>query len=94
MHSRRGVTLVELLVVIAIIALLVALLLPAVQAARESSRRATCLNNRKQSALAILNHASAHDRLPGIWPRLHANGASSNASDMSASPTTNIMPET
>jgi prepilin-type N-terminal cleavage/methylation domain-containing protein/prepilin-type processing-associated H-X9-DG protein len=53
---RRGMTLVELLAVIAIIGLLVALLMPALQSARESSRRTTCTNNLKQMALASLTH--------------------------------------
>lgn len=59
-----GFTLVELLVVIAVMSILIALLLPAVQAARESARRNSCLNNMRQIGIATLNYESAFKLLP------------------------------
>jgi prepilin-type N-terminal cleavage/methylation domain-containing protein/prepilin-type processing-associated H-X9-DG protein len=63
-----GFTLVEVLVVIAIIGVLVAITLPAVQMAREASRRSSCANNLRQQAVAVKLHEGAHKIFPtGGW---------------------------
>jgi len=63
MRKNRGFTLIELLVVIAIIAILAAILFPVFARAREAARKATCLSNLKQIALACLMYAQDYDEV-------------------------------
>lgn len=75
---EKGFTLVELLVVITIIGMLMALLLPAVQAARESGRRATCQNNQHNLSLALLNYESARKAFPGLLNTIYKDASASS----------------
>lgn len=62
--QARGLTLVELLVVVAVIAALVTLLLPAVQGAREASRRTICLNRLRHVGCGLHGHLLVRRRFP------------------------------
>ncbi|GAB6185311.1 hypothetical protein [Thermopirellula anaerolimosa] len=58
-RARRAITLIEMLTVIVIITLLVAILLPALNAARESSRQAACASNLRQIGMSLQSLAQA-----------------------------------
>ncbi len=65
MRRRKGFTLIELLVVIAIIGILAAMVFPVFARARESARKAVCLSNVKNIALAIQMYlADNNDTFP------------------------------
>ncbi len=69
-QSRWGFTVIELLIVIGIVSLLLSLIAPAVQRAREASRRIQCANNLRQIQLAAQQYANVHGRYPAsIRPR-------------------------
>ncbi len=73
-----GFTLIEMLVVVAIISILAALLLPGLTRAKESARRAACLNNVRQISLGLHMYAADnHDTLPDAqdltWDALETN---------------------
>ena len=64
-RGRNGFTLIELLVVIAIIGILAAMVFPVFARARESARKAVCLSNVKNIALAVQMYlGDNNDTLP------------------------------
>jgi prepilin-type N-terminal cleavage/methylation domain-containing protein len=90
---RRGFTLVELLVVIAIISTLIALLLPAVQRARESSRRSSCANNLRQMILGTLQYEDKFRRYPGLYEPLPADRVTSQSGALLTTWAVMLLPE-
>jgi prepilin-type N-terminal cleavage/methylation domain-containing protein len=62
--GSHGFSLIELLVVVSLIGILFSLTIPAVQSARENSRRTNCQNHLRQLSQAALHHVTQHGHFP------------------------------
>jgi prepilin-type N-terminal cleavage/methylation domain-containing protein len=85
---RPAFTLIELLVAITVISILVAIILPAVQQAREASRRVQCRNNLKQIGIALQNYI----QMRGVYPPGYVYNPKAGAPFMGWSWETMLLP--
>src|SRR5438552_12681080 len=71
---RLGFTLIELLVVIAVISILAGILFPVFAMARDAAKRANCISNLRQIALAHQMYVQDNDDVLPSWYVRGANG--------------------
>lgn len=92
-NRSRGFTLVEVCVCLAVIGLLLAILVPAVQSARESSRRATCQSHLHNLGLAMLAYEGTRGYLPPkINPPIEDYGGGRIGSRRKYAPHVHLLP--
>jgi hypothetical protein len=72
--KRFQFTIKDLLVLTVVVALLMALLMPAINVAREQSRRMQCIDNMKQIGIALLNYENQMKKFPPSAAVLDHNG--------------------
>ena len=89
----RAFTLIELMVILAIVSILLALLLPAVQYARESSRKLTCVNNIKQIGISLNSYLSSNQSFPPINLRTADLSGGGSVAINSHSPFSRLLPD-
>ena len=70
-QPRKGYTLIEFIALLIIIAIVIGMLIPAVQAAREASRRNRCTNNLKEIGRSIHEFHQSQKALPPICLFVH-----------------------
>jgi len=79
-ERMRAFTLIELLVVIAIISIFAAILFPVFARARENARRASCMSNMKQIALACVMYTQDYDG--ALFPYEYQTSTNTAGSEM------------
>lgn len=81
---RNALTLVELFVVLVVVAILLSLFLPFNgRNVREAARRATCMNNIRQIALATHNYENQHGHFPRAFGPINSTATHPGAERLS-----------